>query len=141
MTEADWLVAQDPEAMLLFLRGNRTSLEILESPQGRSFDRKARLFSVACCRRLWPMLVNERLREVAKDLSFDLTNKPGKDSYPISGAVWAVCYQKQPAATRKEVVDFLQWATHEGQKLTSMVYASLPEELVKRVDDKLNSIE
>lgn len=74
---------------------------------------------------------------IKEDLSFDLTNKPGKDSYPITGAIWAVCYQKQPAATRTEVHAFLSWITHEGQKLTSALFAPLPEEYIPRVEEKL----
>jgi phosphate transport system substrate-binding protein len=78
---------------------------------------------------------------IPDDLTFGLTNKPGKDSYPICGAVWAVCYQDQPAADQKRVADFLHWVTHEGQKYAkNMSYAPLPEKLVRRVDEKIKSI-
>jgi phosphate transport system substrate-binding protein len=80
--------------------------------------------------------------DIPEDLTFKLTNQPGKDSYPISGTVWAVCYRTQPASLKKEVVDFLHWVTHEGQRFApDMTYAPLPEELVERVDQKLKSIE
>jgi len=82
----------------------------------------------------------EELSTIRDDLGFDLTNKSGKESYPICGAIWAVCYQNQPAKTRSSVVNFLQWATHDGQKYTSEVYASLPEEVVGRVEKKLQLI-
>jgi phosphate transport system substrate-binding protein len=76
-----------------------------------------------------------------EDLTFKLTNQPGKDSYPITGAVWAVCYQAQPAAKQKTVVDFLRWATHDGQQFAkNMSYAPLPVEIVERADKKLDSI-
>ena len=55
------------------------------------------------------------LADIPEDLIFNLTNKPGKNSYPISGVIYAVCYQTLPAETRQRVVDFLHWATHEGQ--------------------------
>jgi phosphate transport system substrate-binding protein len=78
---------------------------------------------------------------IPEDLTFQLTNQPGKDSYPICGAVWAVCYQAQPASDRERVVDFLHWVTHEGQKYAKdMSYAPLPEELVGRADEKIKSI-
>jgi phosphate transport system substrate-binding protein len=78
------------------------------------------------------------LAEVPDDLTFDLINKPGPEAYPITGVIYAVCYQNQPEQTRKRVVDFLQWATHEGQGYAKkMDYAPLPAELVRRVDGRL----
>jgi phosphate transport system substrate-binding protein len=83
----------------------------------------------------------EVLANLPEDLTFSLTSRPGKDSYPICGAIWAVCYQAQPAANEKKVADFLHWATHEGQAFASnMSYAPLPEELVPRVEQKLQAI-
>jgi len=79
--------------------------------------------------------------DINDDLTFNLTSRPGKESYPICGAVWAVCYLNQPAAQEKLVVDFLHWMTHEGQSYTKeRVHAPLPEELIQRVDEKLKSI-
>jgi phosphate transport system substrate-binding protein len=81
------------------------------------------------------------LAEVPDDLSFSLANKPGKDAYPISAVVYAVLCQTQPAATRQQVVDFLRWATHQGQAHAAyMTYAPLPPELVTRIDQKLETI-
>jgi phosphate transport system substrate-binding protein len=76
--------------------------------------------------------------EMGEDLTFHLTNKSGKDTYPICGGIWAVCYQNLPADHHKIVVDFLTWATHDGQKFTKeCTYAPLPDDIVKRVDGKL----
>jgi phosphate transport system substrate-binding protein len=85
--------------------------------------------------------VTGQLANLPEDLSFHLTNRAGKDAYPISGVIWAVCYQAQPAANHRQVVDFLLWATHDGQRFaTDMAYAPLPPELVGRVEQKIQSI-
>src|SRR5262249_22320422 len=57
--------------------------------------------------------------EISEDLSFGLTNRSGKDAYPVAGAIWAVCYRAQPASRRQDVVDFLYWVTHDGQRLSA----------------------
>jgi len=77
------------------------------------------------------------LKDVPDDLRFSLTNADGADSYPISGTTWAVLYIDQHGETGKDLVDFLIWATHDGQRYNErMHYAKLPEGLVKRIDDK-----
>src|SRR5262245_1263007 len=46
MTEAEWLVATDPTPMFATVKG-------------RKYERKLRLFAVACCRRIVPLGDNE----------------------------------------------------------------------------------
>jgi phosphate transport system substrate-binding protein len=80
------------------------------------------------------------LTDIPEDLRYSLTNAPGDSSYPVSGTVWAVIYVKQPAKG-KHVVDFLRWVTHDGQKFAEPLhYAALPDDLIKRIDAKLDAI-
>jgi phosphate transport system substrate-binding protein len=81
------------------------------------------------------------LKTIREDLRFSLTNAPGAESYPISGATWAVLYVKQPGDKSKELVDFLTWCTHDGQKYCKdLDYASLPKGLVEKVEEKLKTV-
>jgi phosphate transport system substrate-binding protein len=78
------------------------------------------------------------LKEIPDDLRFSLTNAPGKDAYPISGATWAIVYVKQGGDRGKRLADFLTWATHDGQEsVTDLYYARLPKGLVEKADTKL----
>jgi phosphate transport system substrate-binding protein len=80
--------------------------------------------------------------DVPDDLRFSLTDAPGRDSYPICGSVWAVLYVAQTSARGRHVVDFLRWATHDGQGYCEELgYAPLPPNLIRKVEAKLESIQ
>ena len=55
MTEAEWFACDDPETMLRFVKQHRTMRWQIK-------QRKQRLFSVACCRRIWPLIPIEEGR-------------------------------------------------------------------------------
>jgi phosphate transport system substrate-binding protein len=81
------------------------------------------------------------LTTIPDDLRFSLTDPPGKASYPISGAVWAVAYKQQAAEKRQLLVQFLSWVTHAGQQYAeALSYARLPKGLVERGEDKIEQI-
>lgn len=80
-------------------------------------------------------------KRIGDDLHIDLLDAPGAESYPISGAAWAVLFTNQEPQRGKMLVDFFTWAVHEGQKYNkSMYYARLPDALVKRIDERLRTI-
>jgi phosphate transport system substrate-binding protein len=82
------------------------------------------------------------LSDIPDDLRYSITDAPGKESYPISCTVWAVCYDKLPPGKGKAVVNFLRWVTHEGQEYAeAMHYVRLPAGLVERLDKKLDTIQ
>ncbi len=82
------------------------------------------------------------LKSVPFDMRYSLTDADGEQSYPIAGSAWAVFDRIHPdGATRRATVDFLWWATHDGQKSASkLLYSPLPVELVALVEAKLRTL-
>jgi phosphate transport system substrate-binding protein len=76
------------------------------------------------------------------DLRMQITNAQGANAYPIAGITYALIYKEQKdPAKGKALVDFLWWATHEGQNFAKdLHYSPLPAELVTRVEEKLKSV-
>ncbi|MBK9160516.1 MAG: phosphate ABC transporter substrate-binding protein PstS [Nitrosomonadales bacterium] len=58
-----------------------------------------------------------------------LTNEPGKESWPISGATFILMHKMQEnAATAKEVLKFFDWAYGNGNQMAAdLDYVPLPE--------------
>jgi hypothetical protein len=79
MTETDWWTSTDPTAMLAFLR-----------TAGKFSERKARLFAVAVCRRLWHFLEHS---ESQKDVETAERYAEGRIGYQVMR-------ERQAAATQ-----------------------------------------
>lgn len=82
------------------------------------------------------------LANAPEDLRMQVTNAGGTDAYPIAGMVYALVYKDQKdATTGKALIDFLWWATHEGQAFTKdLHYSPLPADLVQRVETRLKMV-
>ena len=76
------------------------------------------------------------------DFRVSITNATGKNAYPISSFTYILVYKEQTdAAKGKALVNFLWWATHDGQKLAGPLdYAPLPKAVVTKVEAELKSL-
>jgi hypothetical protein len=86
MTEAEWLACEDPTDVLLFIKQHR-------GMRRQKKQRKQRLFSVACCRRIWPLIGDHRSRacvEVAERFADGrATGEDLRAAEAEASAVWA----------------------------------------------------
>jgi phosphate transport system substrate-binding protein len=77
-----------------------------------------------------------------EDLRVSITNATGATAYPISSYTYILAYKDQKdAAKGKALVDFLWWGIHDGERFArDMLYAPLPEDIVKRAEARINAI-
>ncbi len=80
--------------------------------------------------------------DIPDDFRFSMVNPPGAKAYPIAGATWLLVYQDQKdAAKGRKLLEFLRWAYNDGEKMaTSLDYAPLPENVIKRVLARIDEI-
>jgi phosphate transport system substrate-binding protein len=79
---------------------------------------------------------------IPDDFRFSMTNAPGNDAYPISGATWLLVYEQQKdPAKGKKLVEFLKWALTKGEGMAKdLDYAPLPNEVQQRVLKRIEQI-
>lgn len=81
------------------------------------------------------------VKDMPDDMRIKITNGEGDSTYPIASYTYILAYKDQKDAIKgKTLVDFLWWAIHDGsQYAKDLHYAPLPDEVVKKVEDKINS--
>jgi len=82
------------------------------------------------------------LASIPEDYRVFFTNPDGKDVYPVAGFTWILIYGDQIDPVKgKALLEFLWWATHEGQKYApTLLYAPLPRSMVARIERSLKSV-
>jgi phosphate transport system substrate-binding protein len=84
----------------------------------------------------------ETVSKMPADLRASIVNAAGETAYPISSYTYILVYKDQKDGGRgKALADFLWWALHDGEKFArDLQYAPLPPEVVKRAEEKVNSM-
>jgi phosphate transport system substrate-binding protein len=69
-----------------------------------------------------------------------LTNQPGADSWPITGATFILLYKKQERPeVAQEVLKFFDWAYHNGGDMALRLdYVPMPDSVIKVVEQTWN---
>jgi phosphate transport system substrate-binding protein len=77
------------------------------------------------------------------DFRVSITDAPGADAYPIASFTWLLLrkdYNAEPNKIRS-LVEFVWWATHEGQRFTNALdYGTLPAPVVRLIEVRLKAI-
>jgi phosphate transport system substrate-binding protein len=82
------------------------------------------------------------IKQMQKDVRVSIVNSPAPDAYPIAGFTYILVYKSQRDARKgRALVDFLDWAIHDGQKYANALhYAPLPPEVVSINEAKLKGL-
>ena len=82
------------------------------------------------------------LDKMPSDYRVSITESPAPGAYPISSFTYLLVYKKQSDVVKgKALVDFLNWAMHDGQKTApALYYAPLPASLVQKVEGTISQI-
>jgi phosphate transport system substrate-binding protein len=71
-----------------------------------------------------------------------LTNQPGADSWPITGATFILMHKQQTdTAKAKEVLTFFDWAFHNGGQMAEQLdYVPMPAKVVTSVEQSWKQV-
>ncbi len=71
----------------------------------------------------------------AQDFYVILTDKPGPETWPISGCTWQILRKNAPKATNEEVTKFFRWGFMKGQPMArSISFGPLPPATVSAIE-------
>jgi phosphate transport system substrate-binding protein len=84
------------------------------------------------------------ITEFPDDMRVSITDAAGDASYPICGFTYLLVYEDLSYLKNKEqatqLLNYINWAEHDGQEMAKPNYARLPAEVQKKVEEKLKTI-
>jgi hypothetical protein len=114
MTEKEWLKSDDPTAMLKFLH-LKTS------------NRKLRLFSVLCCRRIWQLLTDDRSREAVNVAELFADGMVSEQEVETAGAEAHTAMRESVLARQAGGYTVPEMYTHS---VRAAWFTTIPEEFI-----------
>jgi phosphate transport system substrate-binding protein len=106
---------------------NKLAYVLLQNKAGKFVKPSAESFQAAAANADWAK---------APGFYLLLTNQPGAQSWPITGASFILVYKNPPNPdTAREVLKFFHWAYHNGAQMASQLdYVAMPESVIKLVE-------
>jgi len=107
---------------------NKLAYVLLQNKAGKFVKPSAETFQAAAANADWAK---------APGFYLLLTNQPGAQSWPITGASFILIYKNPPKPeAARQVLDFFDWAYHNGAQLAAQLdYVPMPQNVVKLVED------
>jgi phosphate transport system substrate-binding protein len=116
-----------------YAKQNKLTFALLRNKDGQFVTPEIKTFQSAASNADWAK---------AQDFYLLLTNQPGKDSWPITGASFILMHKQQtkPEVAR-EALNFFDWTYHNGGKMAEELdYIPMPESVVKLVGQSWQQI-
>jgi phosphate transport system substrate-binding protein len=108
---------------------NKMAYALMQNAAGKFVQPNSGTFQAAAANADWAH---------APGFNLLLTNQPGAESWPITGATFILVYkQQQKPETAREVLKFFDWAYHQGAAMAKQLdYVPMPANVVKLVETK-----
>ncbi len=111
-----------------YAKQNKMNYSLLANKEGVYNQPDAKAFQAAAANADW---------KAAPGYYLLLTDQPGKESWPITGASFILMHKKpKNPENSKQVLAFFDWSYKNGQKLADELdYVSMPDPVVKLVEE------
>ncbi|MBI3069550.1 MAG: phosphate ABC transporter substrate-binding protein PstS [Betaproteobacteria bacterium] len=115
-----------------YAKQNRLTHVLLQNRGGRFVEPSAKSFQAAAAGADW---------KKAPGFYEILTDEPGNESWPITGATFILMYKVQADPERaRAILQFFDWAYREGDQMAlSLDYIPMPDSVVKLIHDEWRS--
>lgn len=110
-----------------YAKKNNMSYTLMKNHDGQIVKPEDKTFKAAAAGADW---------EHAPGFGVIVTDQPGKDSWPITGATFVLMHKVQDDAARgKEVLKFFDWSYSKGASMTTdLDYVAIPLSVVKLIE-------